>query len=534
MSGGRHRVDDILTAVNPTGMYQVLHLVVTTFASFPSAFQLLSNIFICRSVPHRCSQPINSSQIYPLDHKVTNVTYGRCDVTFWSNGTILYKEQCPYGTDYDLDLTTSAVSEFDLVCDRANLARLSQTLVIAGQGVGAVLATILSDRFGRKVVLVTSNLGMLVSGLVVAFAPNYSVFAVFKFCAGAFQQGTVTSMVTLLLEMFPSRHRRITATYGGLTWAIGAMTMALVAYLFRDHSWRMLQLALSCVSILALFQLWFLDESLRWLMANSQSERALKVIKRAAKMNGIKLEAVLQVFGNSKSVDGMMSSNHEPQIQPDVLKLNEEKSPKMTLIDAFRDRSLFITSLVTWFAWFTTALGYFVIYLNSVTLSGDRFLNYFLTATMEIPSNIFFYFSLNRFGRRTTTVIPFVVLGTAVLAAGLFKKLEQSNPVFAHLTLTSSLVAMIGASGCFGVVFLYTPEMFPTNYRNQALGVASLIGRIGGMLAPFMGLLADQAVWAPGLAIAFCSLLVCLLMRCLPETNGRELPQNIEELQNWS
>ena len=33
------------------------------------------------------------------------------------------------------------------------------------------------------------------------------------------------------------------------------------------------------------------------------------------------------------------------------------------------------------------------------------------------------------------------------------------------LTLLTSLLAMCGASGCFGIMYFYTPEMFPTNLR---------------------------------------------------------------------
>ena len=98
--------------------------------------------------------------------------------------------------------------------------------------------------------------------------------------------------------------------------------------------------------------------------------------------------------------------------------------------------------------------------------------------------------------------VVFGVVGTGVLLAGIFKKLEESeychkaiiyfnyvnfdlkafmvnfsttidlflltdNSVFAIFTLLSSLFAMCGASGCFGIVFSFTPEMFPTNLRYQ-------------------------------------------------------------------
>lgn len=76
----------------------------------------------------------------------------------------------------------------DLVCDQAYLGELVQTLVMAGQLVGAAFASSLSDRFGRKTVLLTSHLLTLVFGFGVAFSPNYMVLAILKFILGVLQQ----------------------------------------------------------------------------------------------------------------------------------------------------------------------------------------------------------------------------------------------------------------------------------------------------------------------------------------------------------
>ena len=78
--------------------------------------------------------------------------------------------------------------QFDLVCGREYLASLSQSLLIVGQGLGVLISTPLSDRFGRKVVLVSANLGMLLAGLVIAASPDIMVFVAVKFLVGAFQQ----------------------------------------------------------------------------------------------------------------------------------------------------------------------------------------------------------------------------------------------------------------------------------------------------------------------------------------------------------
>jgi len=72
------------------------------------------------------------------------------------------------------------------VCDRAYLKDLTQTIFIVGVILGAMICTILSDKFGRKVVFLFSHWAMVIVGVANAFAPNYYVFAVFRFFSGIF------------------------------------------------------------------------------------------------------------------------------------------------------------------------------------------------------------------------------------------------------------------------------------------------------------------------------------------------------------
>ena len=52
--------------------------------------------------------------------------------------------------------------------------------------------------------------------------------------------------------------------------------------------------------------------------------------------------------------------------------------------------------------------------------------------------------------------------------------------------MVSVMLGMVGASGTFGAVCFVTPELFPTNMITQASGLSSFMGRLGGMLAPFI------------------------------------------------
>jgi len=80
--------------------------------------------------------------------------------------------------------------QWNLVCDRAYLKDLTQTIFIAGMMFGAIICTILSDKFGRKPVFLFSQWAMVVVGVANTFAPNYYVFAGFRCFIGIlFQVG---------------------------------------------------------------------------------------------------------------------------------------------------------------------------------------------------------------------------------------------------------------------------------------------------------------------------------------------------------
>ncbi|GFN92050.1 solute carrier family 22 member 8 [Plakobranchus ocellatus] len=133
-----------------------------------------------------------------------------------------------------------------------------------------------------------------------------------------------------------------------------------------------------------------------------------------------------------------------------------------------------------------------------------------------------------RLGRKRCLQIVFAMLGTGVLLAGMFRKLEESDSVYSLFTLLATLAAMCGASGSFTLLFTYTPEMFPTNVRHNSYLYIELL-----RFSWQNSLQAEKAVFAPRVTIGTCALMVCLLATFLPETSKRELPQTISDLQAW-
>jgi len=94
------------------------------------------------------------------------------------------------------------------------------------------------------------------------------------------------------------------------------------------------------------------------------------------------------------------------------------------------------------------------------------------------------------------------------------------------------LITKAAITGTYATIYTFTPELFPTVIRNLAMGSCSMIARVGAILASFVAMWLVQynklLMIIPFGILALAAGLVALL---LPETNGRALPETIEELE---
>nr|KAG5711516.1 hypothetical protein BaRGS_025943 [Batillaria attramentaria] len=482
-------IDPTLRALGSRAKYQMLQLTVISLGAIGAGYQLLDNVFIGRAVEgQKCSPPSNSSTIpdalQGVDWESSHVEYGKCHITV-NRSDQVENYDCLFGYSYGYPREFSFRTEFDLVCGSSLLGAFAQSLVIIGQGFGAVASSFFSDRYGRKKVLVISQIGLLVVGMAIGLAPSYAVLATLKFVAGAFQQGVVTSTATMTTELFPTDARRITVPMDTAMWGFACTSMALVAYLMKGYAWRYLQYALSAVSIVFLFQLWYVDESLYWLVANGRKKQTLSVLKRAARTNGKDLNVVLQTLQTQATQNGTdcdilvppPSENGQDEKQlveaangdsRSVERALEKSSEKLTLLDIFRHKRMLFNSIVMWSAWFVCAFSFFALIMMSTSLVGDRFLNYALIAFMETPPGFIFYFSVNRFGRKWILQLYYLLGGVGLISSGICRIFEDDS-TFATMSIVLAMVGMVGAAGMFDIIFFYTPEIFPTNMRPRSL-----------------------------------------------------------------
>lgn len=164
---------------------------------------------------------------------------------------------------------------------------------------------------------------------------------------------------------------------------------------------------------------------------------------------------------------------------------------KYSIITILKNRRILITSLIMWFTWVTNTVTYFGLTLTSTSLAGDRFFNFFLSAIVEYIAVIFEYPMLCCLGRRTITIVFHAVCGISLASATLLNHFSGGDSSAKMASIVTTFAGKSAITGSFSILFLYTPELYPTNLRNAGIGFSSAFSRLGAIISPFAGTLVN-------------------------------------------
>jgi len=463
------------------------------------------------------------------------------DLTLTNSSTTACREGWTYweGKDRDSLVPYNGVSiatQWNLVCDKLYLKDFTQSTLVFGVMVGATGFSALSDYFGRKPVFLFSQWAMVVVGTANAFVTNYYAYAVLRFFTGALQQGIILTGFVLACELFQAKHR----TFAGIIiedfWGVASCVLPLFAYIIVD--WHYLQLLISLSGLLTIPMYWLMPESLIWLCANDRHREAEQIIRNAAKMNNIEMpENILAMPPLSPEAEAAQNGSGFFAKLKNIKKLRvlkkEETAAVYTLLDIFRNKRLLIYALIMAVLWMVISMVYYGLSLSTASLAGNRFVNAFLSFLVEIPAFTSSYFALQKWGRRYPLIAYHCIAGVALILTQVIPK-TVGDVSLVWLITTFNMIGKFGITGAFGIVFLYAPEIFPTTLRNQAMGISSLLGRVGNVCATYTPYVSVYVPWLPGPLFGGLSILAGLLVIFLPETHNRPLPQTIEDIENWS
>uniref|UniRef100_A0A8C3B5Z7 Solute carrier family 22 member 13 n=1 Tax=Cairina moschata TaxID=8855 RepID=A0A8C3B5Z7_CAIMO len=249
---------DFISALGEFGLYQKWLVLLLSLPLLLNPFQMIGQVFIVVDVPHYC----NTSWIRAVGPNLTeeeqlNLTlprgadgaYEQCSMyspVDWDLGSIVAyglnaTEKCSSGWVYPSAQQPSLLTEFDLVCDRKDLNDISQSVYMLGLFLGAMIFGPLSDRIGRRPVLLISIFIQSLFGLGIAFVPHFYVYMTLRCIVATAVSGILITALALVL---------ITHCCS----AIGQMILAGLSYGIRN--WRLLEIAGSAPMFSLFFYIW--------------------------------------------------------------------------------------------------------------------------------------------------------------------------------------------------------------------------------------------------------------------------------------
>jgi len=380
---------------------------------------------------------------------------------------------------------------------------------LAGMALGAVFSGTIADMIGRKRVLVATLLTYSLATGLCGLAWNYGSLLFFRFLVGFGLGGQLPVAVTLVGEFSPAKYRGRFLVLLESFWAVGWLLAAVIAYLvIPTYGWS-IAFFLGALPALYVGYLWrFVPESPRYLESHGRQAEAAGIVARIETQAGV-------------------TPPTEQVVKPAAHR-QETKEAKFGLPHLFT-RAYLKRTIFLWVLWFGIVFAYYGIFTwlpSLLALKGfvlTKNFSYILLMTLaQIPG----YFSaaalVDKLGRKPTLVV--YILGTAIFAY--FFGQGSSNASI----LTMGCLMSFFNLGAWGIIYTYTPELYPTVARATGSGWAAGFGRIGGILAPLVvgAILGRNPSGYSMVFVMFTGVLLVVALNVLvlgEETRGRTLDE---------
>lgn len=219
--------------------------------------------------------------------------------------------------------------------------------------------------------------------------------------------------------MVGPRRREMSGIVLNYFYAVGEALVGIFAWWCKD--WVSLQLIVSVPPLLFIGYYWIVPESIRWLLARNDIQRAGKIVKKAAKINGVELsETTLQAFGMDAN-DNMDIENEQKSINTNLTKTEkavEHHEVWRTFKQVISSRILLIRGLILFDIWATNAFVFYGLSLNATSLSGNKYVNFILVCLVEIPGYSLSWILMNKIGRRWSLAGSLLMCAFTCVAGG--------------------------------------------------------------------------------------------------------------------
>ena len=415
---------------------------------------------------------------------------------------------------YDTGVISGAIlfitKQFSL---SATMEEIVVSSVLAGAVLGAVLGGALSDRFGRRKMIILSGIIFTASALGTALAPTVSWLIVGRTVSGV--AIGIASFISpmYIAELAPAKVRGALVAVNMLAITTGIVVAYLVDYaLSGSQGWQCMFGLAAIPSIGLVVGMWLLPDSPRWLISRSKITQATQALRRLRTESDVGPE----IADIQKSMDEQSGSWKKELWRPSI---------KMPLIVGVLLAVFQQTTGINTVMYYSPTIFKFagIQAVGPAILAGAG-----LAAVMWLL-HVLAIVLLDRVGRRPLllTGIAGQVVGLAILGAAFeFGQLAsfKSDVAIAGLVIYVASFAV----GLGPIFWLLISEIFPLKVRGAAMSAVTVTNWAMNLVVAvtFLTLVAAlgraQTFWLYGV-IAVAAWVFCY--RLVPETKGKTLEQ---------
>lgn len=426
--------------------------------------------------------------------------------------------------------------------------RYTTLSLFLGLCIGASFWGTASDIIGRRLAFNFTLFLAGVFGLASGGGPNWIGTCALYACIGLGVGGNLPVDGALFLEFLPQTSGNL-LTLLSVFWPVGNLIASLLAWAFIPNfscpsgtpigqcskadnwGWRYLILTLGAITFfmfICRFFLFHLYESPKFLLSRGRQAEAVATVYGIAHYNKTHTwltEDILNQIGGDQEV-----TQEDAKLSVvEIIKRSLSRFSMKRFKTLFQDKKIGLTTALLWFQWTTIGMAYplFNAFLPQYLANsgGDVqndtstvYRNYAITAIVGVPGSIIACYTVDikYVGRKGTMAIATVITGVFVF---LFTISSDSDFQLAFTCLEAFFQNIM-----YGVLYAYTPEVFPAPIRGTGTGMSSFLNRVAGLCAPIVAIQAgDSNPKAPIYASGGLFIAAFFSMLILPiETRGKQ------------
>ena len=420
---------------------------------------------------------------------------------------------------YDTGVISGAIlfikNQFSL---SAAMEEIVVSSVLVGAVIGAVFGGALTDRFGRRTMIMLAGIIFAVSAACTALAPTVAWLINARIASGI---GIgIASFISpmYIAELVPAKVRGALVAVNMLAITTGIVSAYLVDYAFSaSRGWRYMFGLAVIPAVILVVGMWRLPDSPRWLISKSKVEQARQVLKRLRTESDVTPEITDIQQSMRKQGLGGLAGLFEPSLRmPLIVGLGLAIFQQLTGINTV--------------IYYAPTIFKFV----GIEAAGPAILAGAALTIVMWCFHVLAIFLLDRVGRRPLllTGIAGQIFGLAILGAAFqFQQLARFKSYIAVAGLVTYISAF--AFGLGPIFWLLIAEIYPMKNRSVAMSAVTVTnwGMNLAVAVTFLTLVAvlghAGTFWLYGVIAVAAWVFV---YRLVPETKGKSLEQ-IE--QHW-